>query len=450
MKDYQGIFGTSFSCSCGRVHQIEPREVVYSDDAMDRLSEVCLRAIAGHGTDDEKRPASDKRVAVLMDVRTRQAAGASAAETLRRGGWHVQELLLPDGPGGKSPVCDDLTKDWLQSRLQETDLLVPVGAGVINDLGKWAAFERGVAFVPFATAASMTGYTSANVAPSVGGLKTLLRAAAPPAVLSAPAVLRDAPYELTTAGLGDMLARPVSSADWRLNNLLFDDYYCERAVGLIAEVEPRYLARPAELAVRKPEAIEGLFAALLLTGVAMTMAGSSSPASGGEHMISHSLDMMAELDGSGHDLHGRQVGVGSVLCAELYRRVLLTESPNVAEPAAEVDAAFWGRLTRPVAEQYAQKLPRLHRAVRLLSRGGTWDRLRERLAPMVPPPAFLHDCLASAGAAFSAEGIGCSRQRLLKALVRAHQVRSRFTVLDLAGLLGLMPACAEEVVGTWA
>jgi glycerol dehydrogenase-like iron-containing ADH family enzyme len=86
----------------------------------------------------------------------------------------------------------------------------------------------------------------------------------------------------------------------------------------------------------------------------------------------------------------------------------------------------------------------------LLGEGGTWDRLREKLAPMVLPPKALRDCLTAAGAARSAEGIGCSRQRLLAAFAHAHQIRPRFTVLDLARLLGLMPACAEEIVQAWA
>lgn len=443
MADYRDIFGTSFSCSCGRVHQIEPREVVYCDDALERLGDVCLRFLVARG-------GKGNGVAVLMDVRTRRAAGERAAEVLAKGNWRVQEIIVPDRADRQTPVCDDDTKEDLSKRLESVDLIVPVGAGVINDLGKWLAFERGVPFVPFATAASMTGYTSANVAPAIGGVKTLLRAAAPPAVLSAPAVLRDAPYELTTAGLGDMLARPVSSADWRLNHLLFGDYYCPRAVSLVAEVEPLYMDKPAELRARRPQAIEGLFAALLLTGVSMTMAGSSAPASGGEHMISHTLDMLAEVNGTGHDLHGRQVGIGSVLCAELYRRVLAVESPEVGTPSAQVDRAFWGRLGAAVAEQYAQKIPRLNQAGELLRLGGTWDRLRAELAPMVPPPAALRDCLVATGSAAVAGDIGCSKQRLLEAFVGAHQIRPRFTVLDLAGLLGLLPAVAEAIVAEWA
>ena len=49
---------------------------------------------------------------------------------------------------------------------------------------------------------------------------------------------------MTASGLGDLLAKSVSSTDWRLNHLLFGDYYCARSVGLIDEIEPLYLNNP--------------------------------------------------------------------------------------------------------------------------------------------------------------------------------------------------------------
>jgi len=432
------LFGKTFECTCGKTHVIEPSQVVYSPDATDRLGEACARAAAG------------RRAAVLMDVRTREVAGSAGSRSLAAAGWEVTELLLSDSPAGGWPVCDDVTQQALARRLGRPDLIVPVGSGVISDMGKWLALERGLPYVSFATAASMNGYASANIAPTIRGVKSLVYARPPVAVLSSPTVLRDAPYEMTAAGLGDVLAKSVSAADWYLNRLLFGDFYCERAVGLIADIEPMYLDHPERLPERSDEAVEALFYALLLTGVAMTMADTSAPSSGGEHLISHSLDMMSSVDGADHDLHGRQVGVGTILASELYRRVLATESPRLTEPVGEVDRPFWGPLAGVVAEQYAQKLDRLAQAREKLSRPGAWDRLREALSPRVRPPQTVRECLRRAGGAFRAEQLGCGRDRLLAALLHAHEIRSRFTVLDLARLVGVMPAAADEIVQQWA
>ncbi len=432
------LFGKTFDCVCGKRHIIEPREVIYAEDAVEQLPTACARATAGHAA------------AVLMDVRTRAVAGAQAARSLRRAGWEVVELVVPDPAGGGTPICDDRTYETLAPRCRDVELVVPVGSGVLNDLGKWLAMDLRLPYVGFATAASMNGYASANIAPTLCGVKSLVYAHPPLAVLSSPAVLREAPYEMTAAGLGDVLAKSVSNADWYLNHLLFEDYYCPEAVGLIAEIEPLYLDEPGALAARQERAVEALFFALLLTGVAMTMADTSFPSSGGEHLISHSLDMLSSVDGAAHDLHGRQVGMGTILACELYRRVLATESPAWTDPPAKVDRRFWGRLADVVAEQYAQKLPRMAQATGKLSQAGAWDRVREDLAARIRPPERVRNCLARAGGAFRAEHVRCSRGRLLAALLHAHEIRSRFTILDLARLVGVLPAAGGEIVEQWA
>ena len=436
--DGDTIYGRTFACECGRTHAVRPGEVIYAPDAMDRLPATCARY------------AEARRCAVLMDVRTGAAAGRRAAQVLGEAGWDVNEVIVEDAPGGGSPVCDDTTKAALAPRLGDVGLVVPVGSGVVNDLGKWLAFEAGAPFVTFATAASMNGYASANVAPAIDGVKTLLRARPPEAVLGEPAVLAAAPYEMTAAGLGDVLAKSVSSTDWLLNHRLFGDDYCAWSVGLIADLEPMYLDHPDAIRRREPGAVAALFDALLLTGVAMTLAETSAPASGGEHLVSHSLDMMSSLDGRPHDLHGRQVGVGTVLTAELYRRVLAVESPELRDPPAGIDRAFWGGLADVVAAKYAEKAPRLAAAKKALTRGQAWDALRAELSGRLRPPERIHACLAAAGAACRAEDIGCGRGRLHAAFVHAHEIRSRFTVLDVANLLGLMPAAAREIIEMWS
>jgi len=431
------VFGRTIACECGRTHRVQPDRVLYADDAVERLPELCAVA-AGAG----------RRAAVLMDVRTAVVAGDAAVESLGAAGWRVQRGVVPDRPGGRDPVCDEPTKRTLADRLEPADLLLTVGSGVVTDLGKWLAFERGAGFVAFATAASMNGYASANVAPTLEGVKSLVRARPPSAVAASPRVLREAPYEMTAAGLGDALAKSASSADWRLNHLLFGDYYCARSVAMVARIEPLYLDHPQAVRRREDGALAALFEALLLTGAAMTMAESSAPASGGEHLLSHALDMMAHRDGRPHDLHGRQVGVGTVLASALYRRVLTVESPRTVEPPGDVDRAFWGPLAGPVAGQYAAKLPRLRQAKEAISHPAAWDRLRAELAPMLRSPEALRDCLARAGAARSAADLGIAKDRLLAAFLHAHEIRSRFTVLDLAALLGLRDAI-PEIVEQW-
>jgi len=432
------IFGQTIECECGKTHHIAPQRVIYEDSALTRLSEVLSECTTG------------RRAVLLMDSRTRDVAGKAAAGLLRDADWEVSQIIVPDPAEDTSPICDDHTHEWLLRQIQAADVILPVGSGVLSDLGKWLAFDLNLPYVCFATAASMNGYASANVAATMNGVKTLLWARPPRTILSAPVVLRDAPYELTTAGLGDILAKSVSSADWRMNHFLFGDYFCERSVSLIADIEPLYMDHPENVRERKPGAMAALFHGLLLTGVAMTMAETSAPASGGEHLVSHTLDMMSSLDGVPHDLHGRQVGIGTVLASEVYRRIVSLESPDFSRASMDFDKEFWGVLGDRIEAQYTLKVERLQKAVEILSQGDSWDRLREGVKPFLRSPDQIRNCLKRAGAAFRAEDIGCSRERLLCAVRHAHEIRSRFTVIDLARLVGVLPQAAAEIVEEWS
>ncbi len=433
------VFGRTIQCPCGKTHRILPDEVIYTADAFDRLPDVCARH------------ADVRHAAVIFDSRTRRAAGDEVVRALGRAEWRVEEIELADPGPDRSPVCDKATRDVVAGSLGEAGLVVPVGSGVVSDLGKWVAWDEELALVTVPTAASMNGYASSNIAPTVDGLKTVQYTRPPEAIVACPGVLGDAPSEMTASGLGDVLAKSVSTADWYLNHMLFGDYFCSRSAGLIAEVEPLYLQNPEGIRDRDEQALGALFDALLLTGAAMSMAETSAPASGGEHLVSHTLDILAMASGGEHDLHGRQVGVGTVLCSELYRRLLALESPDWRNVEADIDERFWaGRLAAPVAKEYAAKQDRLKTARRKLSTGQAWDEVRSALALTLRSPDVLHGCLATAGGATSAHDLGITRRHLADVLARAHQMRQRFTVLDLAHLAGILPGAAGEIVEQWA
>lgn len=440
-QDHRSLLGTTFACDCGRQHTVPTRALYYSSDAFDHL----LPTI-------EATPGVESCL-LIADSRTYDAAGQLVTEKLRHGRVGVEHYLVPDCEG-ESPVADDRTKDLILARAPLADLYIAVGSGVINDLVKWMAFLRRKPYICVATAASMNGYASANVAATIAGLKVLFHAEPCLATFSTPEILRDAPSKLTASGLGDVLAKTVSSADWRLNHFLFNDYYCQFSVDLLKDLEPVYLNNPAGIRAKDPAAMQALFEALFFSSVAMTITGTSSPASGGEHLISHSLDMLAARDGGNHDLHGRQVGIASILMAALYEKVLAIDCPVFGEAPRQVDKHFWGSLTPVVAKEYEKKLPRYQAVADTLSRPGTWGRLQVLLRTNMVSAAKLKNCLAEAGAAhrmcdIDHFGAPLTRDRLLAVVRNANQMRERFTILDLALLLGLIPDALDDLVDEW-
>lgn len=428
------LLGQSFACECGKTHSIPIRAVVYCATAIQQLPAMLDRHLVG------------RRINLVADERTYPLIGHECETILNQAGRIVKAFIVSDTPHG-SPVCDDITRDALLPNLPHCDAFLAVGSGTISDLVKWIACDAKLPYAMVATAASMNGYASNNIAPSIRGVKRVLNGTVPQVIAADPSVIQQAPYNLTAAGFGDVLAKPVSMTDWKLNQLLFEEYYCPGCAQLIHELEPAYMAHPEAIRARESQAIEALFQALIYSGVSMTMAGTSFPASGGEHMISHVLDMTAAIQGVPHDYHGRQVGLGTIFACALYERVLALDAPCFQLRAEHTDEAYWQSLTTVVEEEHVLKRRKAERAVqRLCTEPGLWNSLRTELKPMTRTAAAIKQCLRAADAAHRLEDIGCTRERFLAAVHHAHQMRERYTIIDLARAVGVMPDAAEEIV----
>jgi glycerol-1-phosphate dehydrogenase [NAD(P)+] len=412
------LLDTTFDCECGRSHKVPIRSIIYADDALTRLPEV-LDSIV-----------QDRRIVLVADKRTWTIAGENARKILEQTGWSAQHIIVPDTETG-SPVCDEPTHAW------------------INDLTKWSAFDKDIPYAVFATAATMNGYTAANVAPTINGVKSLIRARAPLAVFAVPSIIVEAPFELTASGLGDTIAKPVSTADWIFNNKFCDESFCRYCSQIINSLEPYYFEHPEDIINRKPTAINALFNALLYSGIAMTIIGTSAPASGCEHLLSHTLDMMTSIDGIEHDLHGRQVGLGTIFASALYERIFKIDKPVCHPYPNDIDSKFWDHLASSVREQYEQKIPTLRTICEKLADGKTWSAFIAAARQQIRTPAQIKNCLKTAGAAHTVADIGCSRERLLAAALHMHEIRKRPTIIDLAWILGIMPSAAEEIIDRW-
>lgn len=230
--------------------------------------------------------------------------------------------------------------------------------------------------------------------------------------------------------------------------------YCQYSVDLLKDLEPVYLDNPVGIRNKDSEGLKALFEALLYSSIAMTITGTSSPASGGEHLISHTLDMIANRDGISHDFHGRQVGVGSILCAALYERVMELDKPVIRELPTTINVDFWGSLSSVVEGEYAKKLARVAQVTDLLKDPLRWQALRKSLQPGLVAAARLKNCLSKAGGAhcyhhIRVNGQPLAREAFIDVVGNGNQMRQRFTILDLAMLTGVLPDHLEELVDTW-
>jgi glycerol-1-phosphate dehydrogenase [NAD(P)+] len=356
------------------------------------------------------------------------------------------ELLPP------CPEADDDNVELVTARIRRLRAagVVAVGSGTVNDVVKLAATRAGVPYVVAGTAASMNGFASGIAAILSRGLKTTVAARPPRAIVLDTGVLAAAPAALAQAGLGDLLSKPVSTTDWWLEDQLDGSGFSELPERIVEAAVTAAAAQAAGLRAREPRAHEALARALVLSGVAMVVAGKSSPASGGEHLMSHFWDMEAHAAGRATRLHGAQVGVATAITAALYRALLDFERAEVVEPpswdeeAARIEREH-GALSPAVLEPARRKHSRASARARALRE--RWSELRAALdARRVPRPAAIRAVLEEAGAPATLEALGVPREDARRALLLARDIRDRVTVLDLAFALGFLPGGADAVL----
>ncbi len=378
------------------------------------------------------------RLAVVSDPTTREVLGARVEDALASIAA-IQSLVLPD-----RPHADDATAARLRAATVAADALIAVGSGTVNDLCKYVAAEDGKPYAVFGTAPSMNGYTSVNAAITVAGHKKSLPAAAARGVFLDLQVLAAAPPRMIRAGLGDSLCRPTAQADWLLAHLLLDRPYREAPFLLLAEDEAALFAEPAALLSGDLAAMARLARTLVLSGFGMTLCGGSYPASQGEHLISHYMEMMAPEPPEA--FHGEQIGVTTLAVARLYEALLDGPPPRVAAAVLgqdEVIAHFGAELGAACWAEFAVKRLDWAGAAALNQRlAEAWPAIAERLTAVLRPAAALEAVLRAAGAPRSAAALAWPPALYAEAIGHARFLRNRYTVLDLAGDAGRLAAFA--------
>lgn len=198
------------------------------------------------------------------------------------------------------------------ARGHRADLLVGVGGGTPLDVAKFAAAAAHLSYLSVPTSPSNDGIASPIAVLRGEGSFESLAARMPIGVVADLDVLRQAPQDCIRAGVGDLLANLSAVADWELacrrGRDRMDDF--ARLLALSgAEAMLRYAEGEGTIDPSSPALLSTLINGLVLSGVAMEIAGSSRPCSGAEHLFSHALDRVASRPA----MHGTQVGLGTLL-----------------------------------------------------------------------------------------------------------------------------------------
>jgi glycerol-1-phosphate dehydrogenase [NAD(P)+] len=281
----------------------------------------------------------------------------------------------------------------------------------------------------------MNGYVSKNAAITIDGHKMSLPSASPVGVFMDLAVLSAAPARMIRAGLGDSLCRSTAQADWLLSHHLFGTPYRRAPFALLADDEPALLDDPEALLRGDLEAMGTLARTLLLSGLGMTICNGSYPASQGEHLISHYIDMFAPAGREAY-FHGEQVAVATLTMARIQEEVLAAGPPRLqAEPVtcAELQRRFGGEIGESCWREVAAKRLDPDAETKLERHlADHWDDIRDSVGREMIPAERLSAVLQRAGCPTRPAQIGLSSAFYATAVRNARFLRDRYTFLDLA------------------
>ena len=374
----------------------------------------------------------------------RTPAGAVVDRLAGRLGCPVVQL------GTGTVRADEETIERAVAEVGEHRVLVSVGSGTLTDIAKVTAQRTGSRHVAVQTACSINGFIADRSVLVVAGAKRTVRSRWPDMLVADTDILTAAPWQLNLAGVGDLSTVPNAVAEWRLAARLgHGPPYMASAVEDILAANPALpsLSRAARDA--EPAGIADLARLLAASGLSMGIVGSTAPASGTEHAVSHLLEMARSRQRRPAAAHGMQVTVATRLAVRVWQLVDSTIRSAPVQIRVPTEATGRDAVARAFAEFDEQTVDECWTAYSakrnwLLTHQSAveslvadWDAFA--LSLTLPSPEQFDEISHASGLPTRAEdlGIGYDDDLLFWALRNSHVLRERISIVDLADLLGV-------------
>ena len=316
-------------CDCGKYHTCDIDYVYIESGAINHLSEICNNY---------------NNILIVADENTFAAAGdktilAIEGKSIEKVIFSGKEILVPNESAIKT----------VTEKLDDAEIIVGIGSGVIQDLCKYVSFFHNTPYVIVATAPSMDGYASNGAAMITDGMKVTYSAGLPIAIIGDVDVLKNAPIDMIKAGYGDVIGKFSALNDWKLSHLINDEYFCDYIYNLTYEQIKATISLADGILKREEKSIKALMEALVVIGILMSFAGSSRPASGSEHHLSHFFEITGIINSEEYFPHGIDVAYSTVITSKI-REKLLSQS-------------FSDKICRPKENDYRSKMQKVYKSV---------------------------------------------------------------------------------------
>lgn len=311
-------------CTCSQKRHTAPvKTVLAAEHAIEKLGEVL---------------AEYKKVFLVADENTYRAAGQRAEELLKKKGILSHTFVLE---AGALPTDKNVGRVLIEAGRDEEvydinhfsdnpDFILAVGSGSVNDICRMVSYRLGIEYGILGTAPSMDGFASVVAPLIVGNKKIVYTCSIARHIIIDLNIAAAAPKELLMAGVGDMIGKYIAILDWELSKMMTGEYYCEKVASMVIGATKTCIESSKKLFSREPQTIKSTVDGLILSGLGIAYTGSSRPASGTEHMIGQTWEVMDIEEGKRPNLHGIEVGEATFAAMVMYERLYReTEDRNI-------------------------------------------------------------------------------------------------------------------------
>lgn len=305
IKDLSSLAGQTIVCSCGHTHRIPIGSIHTGKDALGHLGNVLF-------------PFTGQSVYLVGDENTMVLGRDKVRAHLDAAGCHVTEHTFLSPPGSHLVTDERLIGSMLVHMPKDTDLIIAIGSGTMNDTARVISARCNIPYIIVATAPSMDGYASVTSAVVMDGGKKSVPLTVPYGIIGDTDLIKTAPDHMLAAGAGDMLGKYTALRDWELAARDTGEYFCPVIAEMVRSAADRCAGHLPWLFDRDEETLWMMTDALILSGLAICMYGTSRPAAGLEHQIAHFWEVDAIRSHAGAHLHGNYVGLGALAACRLY------------------------------------------------------------------------------------------------------------------------------------
>lgn len=275
---------------------IFPRNVLVGHDTLKEVGAMCNDFF------------KDKRCAIITGDKTYRTAGRQTEQYLVDAGF--EPFVVRTGNATMENI-DSVTEEC---RKEKADFLLGVGGGSKIDIAKMVASKLDVDFISVPTSAAHDGIASDRASVKTNNTSISAPAVSPLGVVADTGIIVKSPYRYLASGCADVISNLTALEDWKFARNLRGEAFSSSAYALSEMCARTIIESSSKIRPRDENSVWIAMRPILISGVSMSVAGSSRPTSGAEHMFSHALDQLHP----GKALHGEQCGVGAIMMMYLH------------------------------------------------------------------------------------------------------------------------------------